>query len=262
VQIETGEINLDRVLAPPTESVVQSTRNVRVRIVASDDLTSLEVERMYAVFAKYYNNHSREIFVRDLLEKDHVIVLRDSKTKVIQGFSTLMKVDLAKYGLNAIGFYSGDTVLEREYWGSKALGAAFLTFLWREKIKNPFRPVYWFLISKGYKTYLLMANNFNTHYPRLDRETPNHIQRIMDSFYADRFGAQYNREMGLIEFDDASCCLKEKVAAISQELIKNEKIRFFAKKNPRWELGWELACLAEMTFWMPFKYLLKKKTRR
>lgn len=236
--------------------------NVRVQICATEDLSSTEIERMYSVFAKYYNNHDRDVFVRDLLEKDSVFLLRDSKTKAIQGFSTLLKVDLNKYGADAVGFYSGDTVLEREYWGSRALGIAFLFHIWRVKMKNPFRPIYWFLISKGYKTYLLMSNNFDTHYPRLHQSIPAQIKSVMDSFYGDRFGAQYDSEKGVIAFNGASCCLKEKVAAISHELIKNEKIKFFAEKNPNWEKGWELACLAEMKIWTPFLYLFKRKTRR
>lgn len=258
----TSEIPVVSLARTVDTLVRQARRDVKVRIIASEDLTSVEIERMYLVFAKYYNNHSREIFIRDLLEKDVVFLLRDSKTNVIQGFSTLLKLDLSKHGLKGTGFYSGDTVLEREYWGSRALASAFLNYVWREKIRNPFRPVYWFLISKGYKTYLLMTNNFTTHYPRLDRATPPKIQSIMDAFYRDRFGEQYKHDLGLIAFDDASCCLKEKVAAISHELIKNEKIRFFAEKNPYWERGWELPCLAEMNLWLPFKYLLKRKKRR
>ena len=40
------------------------------------------------------------------------------------------------------------------------------------RLKNPFTPVWWFLISKGYKTYLLLANNFINYYPRYELPTP------------------------------------------------------------------------------------------
>ena len=232
--------------------------SVFAEIKNADSLQPFEVERMYAIFSKYYLNHTKEQFTRDLFEKDQVILLKDKKVKTIQGFSTLLKIDLTSQGHNAIGIYSGDTVLEKEYWGSKALGVAFLKYLWTEKIKSPFRPVYWFLISKGYKTYLLMANNFKTYYPRLEHPTPNFYKNIMNSFYSMRFHCYYKPEQGIIEFDSTTCCLQEKVAEITEELFKNKKIQFFSKKNPNWNKGDELACIAEMTLLMPLQYFIKK----
>ncbi|MBL7546171.1 MAG: hypothetical protein JNL11_20290 [Bdellovibrionaceae bacterium] len=237
--------------APPRPAVFAEIKPI-------SDVSSLEIERMYSIFSKYYVNHTREQFTIDLFEKNHVILLRDAQHKTIQGFSTLLQVDLALQGFNALGIYSGDTVLEKEYWGNKALGIAFLKYLWMEKVKNPFRPVYWFLISKGYKTYLLMANNFKTHFPRVEMETPTHYKVLMDRFYSHRFSDFYKPSLGVIEFDSKSCCLKEKVAEISTELFKNKKIKYFAEMNPHWDRGHELACIAEMTLLMPLQYFIKK----
>jgi hypothetical protein len=253
--IETNPIQKNK---PAPVEKHTSRPSVFAQIKSIPELSALEIERMYSIFSKYYVNHSREQFSADLFEKDHIILLRDSKEKTIQGFSTLLKVDLKSQGHNAIGIYSGDTVLEKAYWGNKALGVAFLKYLWTEKMKHPFRPVYWFLISKGYKTYLLMANNFKTHYPRIEKETPSSYKNIMDAFYGNRFSKHYKPDLGTIEFDSTACCLKEKVAEISTELFKNKKIQFFARMNPNWDRGDELACIAEMTLLMPLQYFLKK----
>lgn len=247
----TMETNFTKARTAPPAKVFAEVR-------AIEDITSLEIERMYSIFAKYYINHNREQFAIDLMEKNHVILLRDAKNKTIQGFSTLLQVNMKSFGFNALAIYSGDTVLEKEYWGNKALGVAFLKYLWLEKVKNPFRPVYWFLISKGYKTYLLMANNFKTHFPRIEMPTPARYKSLMDSFYGDRFKGFYKPDQGVIEFDSASCCLKEKVAEISADLFKNKKIKYFAKMNPNWDRGHELACIAEMTLIMPLQYFVKK----
>lgn len=255
MMVETSSQALTTTL-PVTRTKIRPSVFAEVKVIS--DVTTLEIERMYAIFAKYYVNHNREQFAIDLQEKNHVILLRDAKHKTIQGFSTLLQVDLTSQGTNALGIYSGDTVLEKEYWGNKALGVAFLKYLWMEKVKNPLRPVYWFLISKGYKTYLLMANNFVTHFPRIEMETPARYKNIMDRFYAHRFGAFYKPNQGVIEFDSESCCLKEKVAEISAELFKNKKIKYFAKMNRNWDRGHELACIAEMTLLMPLQYFFKK----
>jgi len=45
---------------------------------------------------------------------------------------------------------------------------AFAKHLLLAKIRTPGRRVYWFLISKGYKTYLLLARTFLGFLPRRD----------------------------------------------------------------------------------------------
>lgn len=217
-----------------------------------------EIDRMYELFSEYYANHTLQTFEHDLFEKNHVILLRDKKNGSLQGFSTLLRVPLKKAGKSVLGVYSGDTVINKEYWGSGALGIEFLKYLWKLKIKKPGTPVYWFLISKGYKTYLLMANNFCTHYPRFDLETPPEYKTLMNEFYSSRFKDNYSAETGLIHYKGKACALKEHVADVTPQLLEDPKVAFFQKTNPHWSEGDELACIAKMTFTMPFKYALKK----
>ena len=217
-----------------------------------------ELERMYELFSEYYLNHTFQSFQDDLFEKNHVILLKDKRSGKLQGFSTLLKVPLQMNGKKAIGVYSGDTVVNKDYWGSSALGVEFLKYLWKLKIKRMGTPVYWFLISKGYKTYLLMAKNFTTFYPRFETTIPKEFKELMDDFYGKKFPGNYQIESGLIVHQGKSCALKEKISDITSEHILEPRIAFFQKKNPEWSKGDELTCIAEMTLSMPFKYMLKK----
>lgn len=226
---------------------------VRVKKVKRED-----IERMYKLFSEYYDNHTLQTFEHDLYEKNHVILLRDKKDKSLQGFSTLLRVPLKKSGKNVLGVYSGDTVINKDYWGSGALGIEFLKYLWKLKMKRPGTAVYWFLISKGYKTYLLMAKNFAHHYPRYDQEIPPEYKTLMNEFYGKKFGEHYNPETGIISYEGKSCALKEHVADITPDLLSNPRVAFFQQQNPKWADGHELTCIAKMTVWMPFKYAIKK----
>jgi hypothetical protein len=217
-----------------------------------------DIEKMYQLFSDYYNNHTLNTFEHDLFEKDHVILLRDKKTNELQGFTTLLRVPLKKAGVKVIGVYSGDTVLKKEYWGSPVLGISFLKYLWKLKVRRPGTAVYWFLISKGYKTYLLMAKNFSTYYPRFDKETPPEYKFLMNEFYSSKFKNNYGPETGLITFEGQSCSLKQNISDITPEILNEPRIAFFQQQNPKWADGHELTCIAKMTFWMPFKYALKK----
>jgi len=224
------------------------------------ELSEQERARMYVVFSRYYESISQQQFEKDLSGKDAVILLLDQRKHQIQGFSTLKSVLVqAPLGRKIRAIYSGDTVVEKAYWGQKVLGTAFLRYLWLEKLKHPTQPLYWFLISKGYKTYLLMANNFKVHYPRFESPTPTAAQNILDSAALSLFGANYSPEAGLIRFPTSLGQLKGGVADITEsELGSSPRIRFFAEKNPAWKEGVELACLAEMTFLLPLEYAFKR----
>ena len=152
------------------------------------ELSSKDIDAMFNLFCKYYSNVSKEQFNIDLSEKDYLFLLKDKATLAIKGFSTIVEFNIDKNGKASRGYFSGDTVIDKEYWGQGALGKAFLKFLFIQKLKKPFTPLYWFLISKGYKTYLMMANNFKTHYPRFEKETPSHLREIINTFSEELYG--------------------------------------------------------------------------
>lgn len=232
------------------------------RVLAPQLLSDRQRRQMFDLFSQYYEGHSFEQFMKDLLEKDDVILLLEKSTEEIQGFSTLLKKELTRNGKPLWAVYSGDTVLNRKHWGSKVLGVTFLMYLMKLRLKKPWQHVYWFLISKGYKTYLLMANNFSLHYPRHEKETPEFESGLMQEFYSAKFGTLYDHQQGLIQPHGPSCHLKVEVADISMDLLKNPRIAFFQKKNPQWQDGVELCCVARLSLLLPFTYFIKKRLKK
>lgn len=229
------------------------------KITPVKEITISQIEEMHTLFNRYYDNAEFKQFKTDLLDKDHVIILYKKGTPYIKGFSTIKTLNTMVNGKKVRGMYSGDTVVDKEFWGQGTLGNAFLKHLFLEKCKKPLTPLYWFLISKGHKTYLLMANNFVKHYPRYEARTPVKVQEIIHSFASGLFSKHYNVKTGIIHFNNKDKdCLKTNVAPITAEMVaKNKRIAFFAKTNKNWFKGDELACVAEMTFLLPFQYLLK-----
>lgn len=231
---------------------------MQTKIIEAHRLQTAEIKRMFELMGEYYEGASFTIFAKDLSEKQKVILLL-SPAGTIEGFSTIAQENLIVDGRKFISIYSGDTVLSRKYWGNGALAMAFGRYLFQTKLRNPFTDVDWFLISKGYKTYLLMTNNFPNHYPRFESDTPATVQKKMDLFYGMRFGSDYSPEKGLIRLDQKkSYHLKPLVAEITDELRSNPRIAFFEMKNPQWHEGMELACLAKVSFWIPIRYTLKR----
>lgn len=231
---------------------------MRARILSVNELTENQINLMFRLMNEYYEHVTYENFRSDLFEKQKVILLVE-RDDSIKGFSTIVQTTMNVAGRSFIALYSGDTVLEKKYWGNGILPTAFGRYLIEVKLKNPMTSVYWFLISKGYKTYLLMANNFPLHFPRFEKETPKMFQAVMDDFYWQRFGRLYDSRRRLIQFDpDKLSFLKHAVADITDELRKNPRIAFFEKANPGWREGTELACVAKVNLWIPARYLFKR----
>src|ERR1044071_8223333 len=230
---------------------------LKAAIVAAGQLAAEDRARMFELMQITYDAVTEQQFLADLASKDAVILLRDP-ARVIQGFSTLVSLRVQLAGKTLRGIFSGDTVIAEPFWGQRALGKAFLRYLFIEKLKAPFAPLYWLLISKGYKTYLMMANNFAEHYPRFERSTPARVKLMLDAFYSTLYPDRYDSKTGLIESQTEGSRLKTGVAGIPAALLKsNPKVAFFEQRNPRWSQGAELACIARMTLLMPFQYALK-----
>ena len=70
-------------------------------------------------------------------------------------------------------------MIDKDCWGEKQLQRAFTKFLVRCRLRHPWRRIYWFLISKGFKTYLLMRNNFAS-WPNHREATPDEVRAVLD----------------------------------------------------------------------------------
>jgi hypothetical protein len=136
--------------------------------------------------------------------------------------------------------------MDSRYWGSKILQESFVKYLAQAKLRSPFEPLYWMLISKGYKTYLLARNNVAKCYPNAETHTPIRYQRLMDGFYRHKFGNAYDAARNHIAYESCHGAVKGEIAVPTPSDLRNGDIRFFVDHNPRYREGVELACLAEV----------------
>ena len=199
----------------------------------------------FALFRAHYEGADRERFERDLAEKQRVILLRDERG-TLRGFSTVLQRHVRVGGRMATMVFSGDTVIDRSCWGQKRLQSAFAGFLLRLRLRHPRRPLYWFLISKGWRTYLLMANHFPRAVPRCDVVEPPHLRAALDQLAAERFGPEYDPAAGIVRYATPHERVRQGVAPVDGVLLANPHVRFFVERNPGHARGDELACLAQV----------------
>lgn len=219
-------------------------------------VTVSNIKQMYDLYAKYYENTSLDIFLTDLSKKSGVILVTRAVDDQIVGFSTQTFFDLKVDGKRVRGIFSGDTIIEQAYWGNNALANTFYRRLIIERLKRPFVPFYWFLISKGYKTYLLMTNNFYNYYPNVNGKDEKY-RRVTEAYCQQLFPEAFDREKMLLDFGESYVRLKGDVASITPELTAaNPHIAFFEKVNPSWRRGTEVPCLAACDYESLFRSII------
>ena len=210
----------------------------RVRRVAT--LTARELSAMWALFEAAYAGARRDAFDRDLAEKHHVIVLKDA-LGAMQGFSTLLRLEVR----GAIVVFSGDTIVAPASWGQTALQRAFIWYLMAQRHARPGVPVYWFLITKGYRTYLLISRYFPNHWPRHDAPLPPSEAALLDALCSEKFGDAWDADAGLLRSAGKDAVrLTHSLAHVPKRLREDPDVHFFLQKNARWAEGDELCCLA------------------
>jgi len=217
-------------------------RRLRGGTVAVRDLDDATRRTAFALFARAYEGADWPRFLSDLEEKQHVILMRDLQTGELKGFSTVsVRVEATDRG-KAIVVFSGDTVIDRDYWGQKVLHRQLSLLFMRLQLRNPLRPVYWFLVSKGYKTYLGLINNFPVSIPRYERRDDLRMRRLLDRLASARFGSTYDASTG-IAVNVAHERVRPGLAPIDDSALANPRVRFFVSSNPGHARGDELACL-------------------
>jgi hypothetical protein len=216
----------------------------RARVIRADR------DDMYGLLQTYFCGTSRERFEADLHEKESVLLLRDADSGRVQGFSTLMRMTASIDEKPVVAFFSGDTIVDRKYWGETVLSKLWSQTVFAEAerliAERPAATVYWFLICSGYKTWRFLPVFFREFYPNADRATPPHVQRLLDTLGARKFGAQYLPESGIVRLR-AATPLRRGIANVTAERLRDPHVAFFERMNPGHARGDELACLTEIS---------------
>lgn len=219
---------------------------LRGEVVRTAGLSEADAETLFELFSRYYRAVNWPRFEADLREKDYVILLRDSRTGSLQGFSTqkILRATVLDHEVRAV--FSGDTVIDPAYWGEQELVRSWCSFAGRVRSEEPETPLYWFLITKGYRTYLYLPVFYHDYYPRHDGPTPVFDQAVLDVLARSKFGSFYQSRAGTIRFPRSMGHLAPELAVVPPGRQEDLRVRFFLDRNPDYAKGTELACLTEV----------------
>jgi hypothetical protein len=231
---------------------------IRASTVPVSSVDTAQRAAMWQIFARYYAEADRSRFDADLASKDHVFLLHAGTQ--LCGFSTVCVDHVEVGGRRMVSVFSGDTVIDRDYHGQTALQWAFFKYIVRVKLRYPHRTAVWFLISKGYKTYLLLARNFVVFFPRRDRPTAAWASEMICALAQRRFGTSLDPDRLVLRFDGDHEYLRDDVAPTTG--LDDPDIQFFVERNPGHASGDELCCVGVVDARLMLAYPLKLLRRR
>ena len=107
--------------------------------------------------------------------------------------------------------------------------------------------MFWFLISKGYRTYLYLPLFFHEFYPRVDAPTPPFERELIATLGTLKYPGDFNPATGVIEFDESHGHLQPMLADTPGHRREHPHVRFFLEANPGFARGNELVCVTEIS---------------
>lgn len=217
------------------------------QLIRVAEMDTSQRDEMFALMDSYYEHMDRATFDADLNEKEWVIQILDEETNRLKGFSTQMLLEVEVAGRFIRALFSGDTIIDSDARGERSLFQVSGWFVRTLMSNYPDEELYWFLISKGYKTYRFLPLFFQEFYPRYDAPTPERFASVIDALAGRKFPGNYDKAAGIVRAGPCSCCLRPGAADITLDRLNDPHIRFFTERNPGHFLGDELCCIAPLT---------------
>ena len=213
-------------------------------IVKQALLPAHDREAMLALHSRYYSNVRREQFLADLAEKDWVIALRNDGH--LAGFSTQMVIHLNCSGRYCHFLFSGDTIVEPTCWREQSLAGSFGHLMMRLMQELGEAATYWFLISKGYRTYRFLPVFFRRFIPGPGQADRPELEVLLRAVATAKYGALFDPGCGLIRPGNRGNWLRPEMGGVPEGRRNDPYVDFFLQRNPDYHRGTELACLAEI----------------
>ena len=202
---------------------------------------------MYALYARHYDDVCPEQFLADLSDKTHVLRMLDEEG-IVRGFSTIELSTSTVAGRPIRVLFSGDTVIDRRYWGHFALARQWLRFAGRI-YRQDITPLYWLLIVKGHRTYRYLSTFAKRYVPHHQSDASSNDEALRDTLAVRRFGDAYDPASAVVRFNEPRGRLTPLLADIPENHRRLAPVAFFLERNPGYRAGDELVCLCELAPW-------------
>lgn len=227
-------------------SKVITDKNLSYHLVEQPSLNAEQRAAMYALMTSNYDHVEETHFLVDLNNKSLVGLLCNTDNVII-GFTTFA-INPKQCGQEDYSIlFSGDTIIEPQYWGTQILAKGWCFTVGQIIASDISKNWYWYLMSKGHRTYMFLPLFIHSYYPSLIPSQEDDIyKKIANEVSIKLYGHCWKEKQGIIKFDSAHGQLNRKLSSDSYKKTKNEHVNFFLRNNPNFSQGDELVCVAKL----------------
>lgn len=220
--------------------------NLTFKTLDVSRLLPRQKERMFELMAASYSFMERPVFERDLDQKQMVGLILDEQ-EVIQGFTTfaINPKDSGTEDYHIL--FSGDTIISPDHWGSLVMVKGWCTAVGQIIATDRSKHWYWYLLSKGHRTYMYLPLFFREYYPSVKSESQDgDLKLIAERVSTFLYPGYWQPEAGVLKFDSDAGSLSSELAQGTYARKNNSHVAFFLERNPEFYRGDELVCVAEL----------------
>lgn len=200
---------------------------------------------LFDLYANHYDHAEFARFQSDLRAKDFVLIL-DCQGRTV-GFTTARVFDFDWHGESIAVLFSGDTIVDRRFWGEQELARAWLRQTGMLARRRPGRRLVWFLISKGHRTYRYLPVFAREYVPCETNASLPSIGELRNAIASAMFGSRFDAETGIVRSDTPRDRLRAEYAEPTAREGRLPGVDYFLSANPGFREGDELACLCELS---------------
>lgn len=223
----------------------RQTAHLAGRVVWRENLDRRTRDGMFGLLSGHFSGATRATFDADLAGKQCAILLEDDEG-YLRGFSTMAVYFSQAAGRPACVVYSGDTIVERAWWGSAALPRTWIRAV-RQLVPDGWTAdVYWLLLTSGYRTYRFLPVFFRSFHPRHDGGDAPALGPVLGALARERFGDRYDEADGIVRLA-APQVLVDDLLQLPAGRTLDPHVAYFLKRNHGHIRGDELACLARIS---------------
>ncbi|TFF96985.1 MAG: hypothetical protein EU547_05630 [Promethearchaeota archaeon] len=209
----------------------------KIKIRDPNKLTNKEIDEMFKLYSPHHNVTFESFFKRIKIQFTDIFIFRTKINKKIVGFLGISITRLSlSHSDTYTTFYLGAGYMHKLFRRNRLIQKGIIKLAIRAKFSHLFdRFIIWY-DALNYKAYLIPAKYTREYYPNpFKKQIPPSFKRIKTYLGKKRYGDAYNPETGIVNKSYRK--LKDHVGIIKPKYLKNIYIRYFLKKNPKYNEG-------------------------
>lgn len=239
----------------------------RIEIVRTESLTPADWEELWQLTDVFYDT-DRQYAQAQLKAHQQTVLVRSGTDGTLVGTASINVHHVLFHGRIVTAIYTTHVLLRPEVRGRNLIQRiGFRTYL-AERLRHPWRPIWWFFDTFSYKSYLLLPRNFREYWPRFDEPTPPREQALMHQLAAQVYGPDWRPAHGIVVRSGRKR-LRAATAPLAPGPHDSPDLAFFARANPGHAQGDMLVCLSPLSAanwlcaaWRAIARMLRRATSR